>query len=167
MSAHAALKLAQDNGVRVDVDGSDLILDAAQEPPSRVVDALRCHKSEIIELLREREDGWSAIDWNAYFDERAAIAEFNSDKSRIDAEAQAFECCIVEWLNRNPELSDAGGCAWCKGLDEDGHVVVPFENEAQGHIWLHFGCWLSWSNSRHVCAAEALEGFGIKFPGKR
>ena len=32
--------------------------------------------------------------------ERAGIAEFDGGLPRPEAEALAFECCVVEWLNR-------------------------------------------------------------------
>ena len=162
MSAQTALKLAHEHGVRLGVDGSDLILEAAREPPSEVMDTLRRHKAEIVALLTEPESGWSANDWRVFFEERAAIAEFEGGLSRIDAEAQAFECCIVEWLNRYPELSEVGSCAWCRGPDDDGHVVVPFGTEAQGHTWLHSGCWSPWSHARRQSALKALDEFGLK-----
>ncbi len=167
MSAAAALQMAQEHGVRLGVDGPDLILGADREPPPEVLDSLRRHKAEIIALLTEPEGGWSANDWRVFFEERAAIAEFAGELSRIDSEAQAFECCIVEWLNRNPELSEAGSCAWCRGPDDDGHVVVPFGHEPQGHTWLHTGCWSPWSHARRLRAVEALEGFGIELPRRR
>ena len=43
----------------------------------------------------------SAEDWQVYFDERAGIAEFDGGLPRAEAEARAFECCVVERLNRN------------------------------------------------------------------
>ena len=48
MSAQTALKLAHEHGVRLGVDGSDLILEATREPPSEVMDNLRRHKAEIV-----------------------------------------------------------------------------------------------------------------------
>jgi hypothetical protein len=60
---------------------------------------------------RAAGDGWSAVDWLAFFDERAGIAEFDGGLPR--AEAQAFTCCVVEWLNRNPERSSPGYCLSC------------------------------------------------------
>ncbi len=45
-----------------------------------------------------------AEDWRALFDERAGIAEHNGGLARADAERRAFECCVMEWLWRNPPL---------------------------------------------------------------
>ena len=120
MSAAEALKAARAAGVELRLDGDDLALSAASAPPAAVLDALSRHKAEIVALLRPGRDGWSAEDWQAYFDERAGIAEFDGGLPRAEAEAQAFECCVVEWLNRNPVCSPPGRCLGCGGR-EDAH----------------------------------------------
>ena len=51
MSAVAALEAARAAGVRVSLDGRDLSLRAAREPPSAVLASLREHKAEIVGLL--------------------------------------------------------------------------------------------------------------------
>jgi hypothetical protein len=60
------------------------------------------HKAEIVVLLRPAEDGWSAEDWQVFFDERAGIVEFDGGRPRPEAEAQALAFCVVEWLNHKP-----------------------------------------------------------------
>jgi hypothetical protein len=64
-----------------------------------VLDLLSRHKLEIITLLSRSTASWSAEEWQVVFDERAAIAEFDSGLARPDAEARAFACCRVEWLS--------------------------------------------------------------------
>jgi hypothetical protein len=110
MSAAAVLRVARAAGVELAIDGNDLLLDAATMPPASVVDALRRHKAEVVAMLRSGRDGWSAEDWLLFFEERAAIAEFDGRLSRTEADAQALACCIVEWLNRNPTPSAPGRC---------------------------------------------------------
>jgi hypothetical protein len=39
-----------------------------------VFDLLRRHKPEIMLLMRPADDGWSADDWQVFFDERAGNA---------------------------------------------------------------------------------------------
>lgn len=133
MNAAEALKAAQVVGVRITADGGDLMLDADAPPPTPVLDALKRHKSEIVALLASNAEEWSAEEWQAFFDERAGIAEFNGGLPRAEAEARAFECCVVEWLNRNPEPSDPGRCAWCGEPDVSGCAVIPFGTETHGH----------------------------------
>src|SRR5262249_32846507 len=113
MTAMEALRAARALGVELTIEGNDLLLEAASEPPVTAVEALIRHKAEIIKLLRPSEAVWSPDDWRLFFEERAAVAEFDGGLPRGDAEAQTFECCIVEWLNRNPTPSVAGRCGWC------------------------------------------------------
>ncbi len=63
-----------------------------------------------------------------FFDERAGIAEFDGGLPRADAEARAFECCVVKWLDRNPAPSTPGQCASCGRADA---VVVPYGTEPE------------------------------------
>src|SRR5215467_7019547 len=82
--------------------------------------------SMIVALLRPGHDGWSAEDWQAFFDERAGIMEFDGRLSRTEAEAQALACCIVEWLNRNPTPSAPGRCVWCGQAESRHAAVLPY-----------------------------------------
>ena len=59
MSAAEAFKVARSFGIRLVVNGDDLVLKGSVPPP-RVFDLLRRHKAEIMLLLRPAGDGWSA-----------------------------------------------------------------------------------------------------------
>ena len=52
MSAAEALKAARAAGVRVGIDGDDLVLEAMAPPPSVLLDLLSRHKAGIVTLLR-------------------------------------------------------------------------------------------------------------------
>jgi hypothetical protein len=160
MSAAEALRAARTAGIEVEVDGNSLLLEATSEPPAVVLASLSRHKTEIIALLRPGPDGWSAEDWQVFFDERAAIAEFDG-VPHADAEAQAFERCIVEWLNRNPTPSAAARCLWCGQSESPGAVVVPYGTELGTHAWLHPECWPGWHDLRQSRSREALARMGI------
>ena len=43
-----------------------------------------------LESAPEKQAGGTDKDWQAYFDERAGIAEFDGGLSRVEAEAQAL-----------------------------------------------------------------------------
>ena len=101
-------------------------------------------KAEVVVLLRPAAYGWSAEDWRAYFDERAGIAEFEGGLTRVEAEARAFECCVCEWLNKNPAPSRPGRCVWCGQAGNEGATILPFGLEPSGHNWVHDGCWADW-----------------------
>ena len=84
-----------------------------------------------------REDGWTGEDWHDFFEERAAIGEFDGGLTRVQAEAQAFACCVVEWLNRNFVGSSPGCCLACNGADLAHDRLLPHGIEPSGHAWLH------------------------------
>jgi hypothetical protein len=155
MSATRALETAREVGIEIGLDGADLLLTAASKPPADVLDALLHHKAEIIVLLRADKDNWSAEDWRSYFDERAGIAEFDGGLPRIHAEAQAFECCVAEWLNRNFVPSAPGRCAVCGG-HQGPDRLLPFGTSVTGHAWLHPRCWSAWDARRRAEAIAAL-----------
>jgi hypothetical protein len=52
MNAAVALAAATAVGVRVAVDGDDLLLEAARRPPDAIVEDLRRHKPAIVSMLR-------------------------------------------------------------------------------------------------------------------
>lgn len=155
MSAATALKAAHAAGVELAIDGDDLVLEAVSEPPAAVLGALSKHKAEIVALLRPGRDGWSAEDWQARFDERAGIVEFDAGLPRAEAEAEAFAGLIVEWLNRHPIPSASGRCVWCGKADTPSEKVLPF-GTCEHHNWVHAGCWLAWHQSRQKEAVTAL-----------
>ncbi len=168
MSAIEALRMARENGVRLCVAGADLILDADREPAPRVLEAIRRHKAGIVALLTVPTGDWTAEEWQAFFDERACITEFDGGLPRPEAEARAFECCIVEWLNRHMGRSDPGRCAWCEKPDPVGHAVVPFGTESHGHTWLHPEYWSDWDENRREAAQEqtSLAAINIARPSR-
>jgi hypothetical protein len=104
---------------------------------------------------------WDPEDWRVRFDERAGFLEHDGGLLRVKAEVQAFECCISEWLNRNPSFSLAGRCAWCGRPESPSAVVLPFGTEPGMHAWLHADCWAAWHQSRRQEAALALRKMGI------
>jgi hypothetical protein len=125
MSAAEALKAALAVGIRVGVDGDDLMLEASAPPPA-VLDLLSRHKAGIDTLLRPADDGWSAEDWHVFFDERAGIAEFDGGLPRGQAEARAFARCAEEWLNRNPVRSPPGRCLGFGRGDQAHDPLSPY-----------------------------------------
>jgi hypothetical protein len=103
---------------------------------------------------------WDAADWRASYDERAAIAEYDGGLSRPDAESRAWDCCVVEWLNRHAVRSEPG---WCHACGGNGvlKTLLPYGTETGGHVWLHADCWPSWHARRRDEAAGALKAMGL------
>ena len=156
MSAAETIRMAEASGIRLGVEGADLVLDADLEPPVDVVNAIRQDKAGIIELLAPPGDRWTAEDWRAFYDERIAIAEHDGGQSRAEAEETAYECCVIEWLNRNPAPSEPGSCAWCSEDEGPDSTIVAFGTEDAGHAWLHSHCWSDWYDHRREEAIHVL-----------
>ena len=162
MSAAEALQAARAAGVELRLDGDDLVLEASAPPLAAILDLLSGHKASIVALLRPGRDGWSAEDWQAHFDERAGIAEYDGGLPREWAEARAFACCVAEWMNRSFERSPPGYCLGCGGGDHAHDPLLPFGTETTGHVWLHSHCWPAWHAGRKAEAVAALKAMGIK-----
>ena len=161
MSAAEALRVAHAAGVTVMLDGDGLVLEANAEPPQGVLDALSHHKAAILALLRPGQGGWTTDHWRAYFDKRSEIATSHYGLPRAEAEALAFACCVIEWLNRHPAPSAPGRCAWCGRPEAPGAVVLPFGTEPGTHTWLHAECWSAWHDARRADAIAALRVMGL------
>ncbi|SDF12631.1 hypothetical protein [Thalassobaculum litoreum] len=165
MSASEIMRLVQATGIHVEAEGDELILEADHEPPAAVLEAIRRHKSEILALLAAN-DKWTAGDWQALFAERARSAQARGRHSTEEAGACAYECCVVEWLNRHPASSDPDRCAWCGKPDRESVAVVPFGAEGYGHTWLHPECWHDWHRGRRQRAQAFLAIMGVTVPTK-
>ena len=164
MSAAEALKAARAAGVELRLDGDALVLEASAPPPGAILDLLSRHKPGVVVLLRPGRDGWSAEDWQVFFAERDGIAEADGGLPRPEAEARAFACCVVEWLNRNFVPSPPGRCLACGGGDHGHDVLLPHGIEPTGHVWLHSRCWPDWHAGRKAEAVAALAAMGIVPP---
>src|SRR5262245_2144374 len=128
MNAVLALKTARAAGLTFHIEGKHLVVEGPSTPPAHVVEAISRHKAEIVELLRLSAAGWSAEDWQALFDERAAVLEYDGGLGRLDAELRAFEDCVDHWLATHPPAThDDGCCMRCGTLisaDERSIVVA-------------------------------------------
>jgi hypothetical protein len=128
-----------------------------------VVADIKKHKDAIKRALRtETMEPWDAKDWQAYFDEKAAISEFDGGQLRGAAETTAFECCVVEWLSQNPVRSDPRACFWCHKPGSDGAAIAPFGIAII--TWLHPSCWPKWNSERRSEAGRALSEIGMRLP---
>ncbi len=100
MSATEALKGALAAGILVSTDAGDLVLEAEVSPPASLVDALKLHKQAIMAMFSPCPDGWSGEDCLVFFEERAAILEFDGGFSRREAEIGALQECFEKWRRR-------------------------------------------------------------------
>ncbi len=160
MSAAKAVMAARAAGIHIGVEGDALVLEASAPPPPTTLELLARHKAAIISWLRPGADGWSGEDWQAFFDERAGVLEFDAGAPRSEAEANAFACCISEWLNRNPVCSPPGCCAGCGAPGTRDQPLLPYGVD-KGRSWLHARCWPVWFGEQKRLAVAALTQMGL------
>jgi hypothetical protein len=165
MSAFRALDAARAAGVEVRLDGKELALSADREPPLDILDMLRRHKLSIVALLQQdlgqknllhADQPWGPDDWRAFFDERAAIAEFDGGLPRVEAEVRAFDCCVAEWLLRNPIHSSPDRCLECGKPAKADDPLLAIGVVGAGEAWLHRDCAPAWHSARRAAAVTAL-----------
>lgn len=162
MSAPEALAAVRTAGLDLRVDGQDLVLSAPAQPQQTILDLLAEHKAGVIAILRAQDEDWPADEWRAFYDERAAIAEFDGALSWREADALAHACCVTEWLNRHLVRSSHDRCLWCGQAEGSQGPLVPFGTDTVGHAWLHHRCWEDWHARRKIEATAALAAMGIK-----
>ena len=158
MSALLALKAARAAGLTFHIEGEHLVVEGPCAPAAEVIEAISKHKAEILDLLRHDAASWSPEDWQALFDERAAVLEYDGGLGRLDAELWAFEDCVDHWLATHPPVANGDGCCLCCGTPissmEQSIVMVSC---AQAHTRrLHAGCAPRWKNLRRWDARTAL-----------
>jgi hypothetical protein len=156
MSAIQVIKDARAAGIHFNIDGDDLVLEAAAPPPLTLLGLLKDHKADILAILK------AAGDWRTLFEERVVFGECERGLSRERAEADAFKACVATWLNQNPVISLAGFCVLCGAGDQPNDALLPYGTTPPGAAWLHGGCWPTWSRSRQAEAMAALAAVGIQ-----
>lgn len=160
MSAAEALGAARAAGVSVAVDGDSLLLEAAAPPPVAVLSLLARHKGDIVRILRPDSE-WPAEEWRAWFDERAAIEEFDGGLTRPEAETLAFDACVDEWVAKHMPAGDPLRCIACGEYRRNAPVILPLGAGRKGAVGFHHGCWPAWQTSRRLEAAAALRAAGV------
>jgi hypothetical protein len=120
--------------------------------------------AEITALRRPQRDEWSTDDWQAFFDERVGIAEFDGGLPRSAAETRAFDCCVAEWLYRAAVITAPAPCPICDDADRPNDPLLPI-GIVGGRAWLHIGCVKAWCAGRKAEAVAALASIGIRRPG--
>jgi hypothetical protein len=169
MSALKALDAARAAGIEVQLDGKDLVWSAATDPAPALIDMLRRHKRSIVSIMQDRLlalrqpiQPWDPVDWRAFFEERAAIAEFDGGTTRAEAEARAFDCCVAEWLLRDPIESPPDRCLQCGKSRNADDPLLAIGVVGAGEAWLHRECVADWHSVRLAAAVTALRAMNIE-----
>ena len=149
-------RVPEEFAVELRFDGDDL-LETSTPPADAVLDLLLRHK--IPSLLGPNLDGWTAEDWQAFFDERAGIVEHDGGFPRPDAEMSAFEDCVDHRLALHPPVAgEYGYCLRCGTPVSDrdkASVVVTCVGGTTGRLHASV-CARTWKNRRRWEARTAL-----------
>lgn len=141
--------------------------DAACAVPSnsKEICGVRRHGDQVTTVTGQKI-AWDAGDWQVFFNERAAIAQHMAGLSREAAEARAYECAIIQWMNQTPpDGTTPDMCPAClRPTDENS---LPVLRPGGGHIWLHQGCLARYEATRREQAHQALAAAGIHAPRAR
>lgn len=86
-----ALRAARHAGVEVLLSQGNLRLVTRLEPARQIIEALIAHKPAILALLTPDASGWTGEDYEMFYEERAAILEYEHGVPRGEAEARARE----------------------------------------------------------------------------
>jgi hypothetical protein len=144
---------------------NDLLPEWSGAVPAAAGEARRARSKEraAAAALPQPARTWGSEDWQACYDERAAIAEYDGKLSRAVAEALAFDCCTSEWLYRHAVTSPPGPCPICGDADRPNDGLLPV-SLGGGQVWLHRGCSPRWRAARMAEAVAALALLGIRGP---
>jgi hypothetical protein len=162
MIAHRLLEDARAAGCSIEVEGGALVIESDRDPPVELIATLRRHKVELIAALVPR-DQTDADRWREFFQERAALREFDGRHCRSDAELLAWSELQARWNMERGERVSSGLCAGCRrpiGLAAtldliDGNCVHMAEDNA---------CLVRHGERWRTAATYALMALGLRPP---
>ena len=165
MNASTLLRDLRYRGVTVEAQGGKLIVDGPVSVLTDDITALvQARKRELLRLVGEsqQERCRDPESWHAYFDERAAIRQYDGGYGRREAEHLALEDTIAHWLQINPpHASDQHcGCIHCGRPEQAGNPLIAYPVQ-EGYAWVHNWCWRLWINALRNEAADTLLSMGI------
>ena len=82
---------------------------------------------------------------------------------RREAEREAFNIVLVEFLNATHPDTDPNRCARCGGPETPDVTLLPI-GVGERHAWLHRDCWEAWRAQRRIKAEDDLARLGVVKP---
>ncbi len=146
------------------------ILDATT---GRHADAPGCDKSDkspplvaSVAYVAPSDSGeWREADWRTFYEERAAIREYDGRRPRPEAERLACGETLVAWHKTHGEAPPRAFCAGC-GEPVSGAEIMEIWDGARVHLAPGYGCLIAYGRRWRAAAAKALAGMGIVPLGK-
>jgi hypothetical protein len=169
------LREARAAGLTVTVQGDKLVIRGPRRAEPVALRLLK-HKPAVMAALvrapaqprqaapEPERAGWDAADWQAYFDERAAIREFDGQRPRVEAERLAWGELLVEWHKAHGAPPPSSRCAGC-GKPIGGSPAMTLADAARVHDVASYECLLKYGRRWRAAAAKALTSMGLEPPG--
>jgi hypothetical protein len=168
MNAAEVLDAALAAGVRLAAAGSTLVLASSDPPPPAVLDLLRAHKSEIMAAIAaanvvSHETDDAVVDWRGWYEERAAIRQFDGGYTREEAARFAWGEAEDRWHRAHGEQISRDLCAGCRrriGEDE----ALDLADGSRVHFDGGNGCLIKHGERWRTAATRALSALGLRPP---
>jgi hypothetical protein len=155
------LALARRRGVAVEVFFDKLRAHAESKPDESLIRLLYDNKQAVMDAILAAET--ESDRWRRILAENTETIMTIRGHTLHDAEFEAFEHVVIDYLNQAHPNTDPRVCAHCGGPDLPLTPTLPF-GVGDRHAWLHQRCRDPWAEVRRKAAVEALARLGITEP---
>jgi hypothetical protein len=164
MNAAEVLDAARGAGLLLAVDGADLVLESSDPPPPAMLELLRAHKAGIITAITaagpvSQEANAAGVDWCGWYEERAALRQFDGGYTRDEAECLAWSEAEDRWHRTHGERVPRDLCAGCRRrIGED--KALDLADGSRAHL-SDLECLIRHGERWRAAAAKALIALGL------
>jgi hypothetical protein len=161
MTGAEAIALARRRGVTLGVFLGKLRVYSEGEPDESLVRLLRDNKQAVVDEILAAET--ESNRWRRVLAEKIETVMTIRGLPRPDAEREAFDIVLVEFLNATRPDTDPNLCARCGGPETSDATLLPI-GWGDRHVWLHPGCLDPWRAQRGLKAEDDLARLGVVRP---
>ena len=104
------------------------------------------------------------VEWRGFFEERAAIREYDAGYDRATAERVAFAETLETWCDRRPSPHDVTLCAGCGEPLGPDFLALPDGGRVHWETEREFQCLVAYGFARKRRAIAALAAMGLTPP---
>jgi hypothetical protein len=101
--------------------------------------------------------------WFRRFEDRTIVVQRVHNLPQAEAEREAFQHLVIEYLNETHPNTNPRVCAHCGAPDLPLTPTLPF-GVLERHAWLHQRCWAAWRERRRNEAIAVLAAMGLCDP---
>jgi hypothetical protein len=109
--------------------------------------------------------GWDEADWGTFYEERAAIRQYDDKRPRAEAERLAWGELLAEWHKVNASPPPAWQCAGCL-QPIGGAPAMTLPDAARVHDVAGYACLIAYGKRWRAAATEGLATMGIEPPDR-